>query len=237
MFSRKKTTMSLYLTHGAAFVMKGVAHKQPQKEPHLIATCSYKNNKKTYKIENIKQLSEQISETSGARKSKLIKLTSEYREPLSQAKFDYFVYEIKKYFKANHVNLYADGNLFHPSCGFISAELSILVETTKPQTLILFSDTPECLDDARNYLNRRPTNNNHQLPHYRLNATATTRQNLAAAIRQEKNFPTMIPIKNGCLNFFSRHTPKLLLPPKVYARDDTQSITAEFTSARIQQPF
>jgi len=56
MFFRKKTPMSIYITHGSFAVIKGIAHTHSQHEPDLVATCALVNGEKNYTIKNIEPL-------------------------------------------------------------------------------------------------------------------------------------------------------------------------------------
>ncbi|MDF1828182.1 MAG: hypothetical protein P1U39_07885 [Legionellaceae bacterium] len=223
MFFCKKTTMSLYITHGSPLVMKGVARTHSQHEPHLIVICSYLAGEKIYGIKNIDPLIIKITQAGNKNREKLVHLAQHHQQPLTQTEFNSFIHEIKTYFKINHINLCADGNLFHGNTASVSDELCDLVQTLKPQSLFLFSETPECVEDARNYLNRRLTNNHVQLPRYRLNGAATSRQYLAEIIRQEKINPTMIPVHRGCLDFFSQK--KKYRDATVVPEETTPSLT------------
>jgi hypothetical protein len=222
MFFRKKTPMSIYITHGSFAVIKGIAHTHSQHEPDLVATCALVNGEKNYTVKNIEPLIIKIINANHAQKNKLVKLAQSHQgASLSQADFDHFVHAIKTYFKVNYIKLHADGNLFWPASQNVSAELCYLVEKIQPQSLILFSETPECIDDAQNYLHRKPTNNHHQLPNYPLSGAVATRKTLKNIIANEAENPTYIPTQHSCVSFFYNNAGRILRKPKIYPNDET----------------
>jgi len=136
--------------------------------------------------------------------------------------FGYFCPKSK--FKINHINLRADANLIHPASVQVSTELCYLVDSIRPTSLILFSETPECIEDAQKYLNRTMTIQNHRLPPYLLSGAVATRKTLKDVITSEVQKPTLIPVPNACLSFFSVRSQYRLKTPKTYPMENTADI-------------
>ncbi|MDF1684911.1 MAG: hypothetical protein P1U36_09705 [Legionellaceae bacterium] len=230
MFFRKKTTkptMSLYLTHGSLMVMKGVARTQSQNELHIIAMCNFMNDEKTYQIKNINDLKNRLLEVKHPQQEAMLQYIKDHQDTLTQKEFFNYVNTIKKYFKIGNVNLRADGNLFHPNSDNVSKELCDLVNTTRPQSLVLFSDTPACVADSQKYLRRELTNKYHHLPSYSLSGNVADRKTLKDVITHEKKQPTIIPVPNACWGFFSRRIKDSSKLQKVYASDDTHEVSLD----------
>lgn len=230
MFSRKKNSMSIYVTHGSSTVIKGVSRTSSKNEPHILATCTLIHSKETYSIKNFKDLIDQATESKHVKEKHRVDLAQLSGDNLTSEQFLHIVNLIKQSFKINHINLRADANLIHPASVQVSTELCYLVDNIRPKSLILFSETPECIEDAQRYLNRELTDENHHLPSYRLSGTVATRKTLKDVITRETNNPTAIPVPNACLSFFSGRSQHRLKTPKTYPSDDTAN--TKFSSDR-----
>tara|TARA_R110002126_G_scaffold17798_2_gene68846 strand:- start:19035 stop:19796 length:762 start_codon:yes stop_codon:yes gene_type:complete len=230
MFSRKKNPMSIYVTHGSPVVIKSVARLCSKNELHVIATCALIHGEKIYSIKNLEYLILQATESMHVQEKHRADLAQLSGDNLTSEQFIHIVNLIKQSFKINHINLRADANLIHPASVQVSTELCYLVDSIRPTSLILFSETPECIEDAQKYLNRTMTVQNHRLPPYLLSGAVATRKTLKDVIISETNKPTLIPVPNACLSFFSGRSQYRLKTPKTYPTDDTADI--KFASDR-----
>ena len=149
-------------------MIKSVARVCSKNELHIIATCALNHGEKTYSIKNIDHLIIQATESKNFPKKYSPDIAQLSGDNLTSEQFLHIVDLIKQLFKINHINLRADANLIKPASVQVSTELCYVVDSIRPTSLILFSETPECIEDAQKYLNRTMTIQNHRLPPYLL---------------------------------------------------------------------
>lgn len=202
LFFQKTKTMSIYVTHGAKFVTKGVAHQCSQEEPYILVQCDVVGHACLYTISNANTLITSRHNTGLflISKDEFTLYVQSHQEPMNQTQFIEYIYYIRRYFTVIDTTLCLDGNLSAPALDKVTAEVCDLVNAIKPKSLILFSETLDCREDAQRYLNRQSTALNYQLPEYEISGAVTTRAHLSETIQHERRTPTISPLPQATVN-------------------------------------
>jgi hypothetical protein len=79
------------------------------------------------------------------------------------ASFVAFARQVITKYKPHTTELCSDANLGDKGGSYVTEELHYIAENIKPRSLLLFTNTPTCVEDAKNYLHHRLAGNNSQL--------------------------------------------------------------------------
>lgn len=185
MFSnKKKSSLSIYVAHGGVIIIKTVARRFSDNEVQVLAT--YDDGMYTILKPNIKTLSNFLAGT--------IAIPS---TPVDQTAFVAFINQLKSLMKISKVRLICDANLGEPHGENVTPALFYLKTQINPHQLFPFTNTAQCIENAKK-----------QLPNIPVTAANELSDRMASLIDNESSSPS--PINHDSWRSFSHSLPPQL---------------------------
>ncbi len=208
LYSSPQRKFSIIISHANVISLKipaQIIRSLEDNEHHILIALTCRTSDNTCKYTLRQDLSLNLPEHMMTEKpltsKDLITLIKNISQTYNQYRLPYCTHALQ---------LCCDANLGSVGGNTITNELNTLVYEIKPRSLFLFTDTPDCVNDASRYLNRKPAGEDAQclIPNAVKNGFVCERMYLQRAIQKEYgDKPTLLPSVPLLHRFFPATSP------------------------------